>query len=152
MKIALTLILFLLTKLLFAQTTTHQPKSAEKSITIVFTKTWGNCGIKALAIAGDTARIDTCHKKTENSFSAGSTELVKSNNLYSWVMSITTAQWMQMEMEINKINYCDYAIPFDIEVKENGREYKYSLNRISHCYPDTAKYILEALEKYFNNI
>lgn len=152
MKTVVILFLLFSTRLSFGQNSSLQSGIAEKSITITFSNSLGRCSVKAVFIKADTVMIDTCYNNADKIFSSSKTASINTNNLYSRLMNITAAQWQQIEADINKVKTCDFAIPFEVTLTENGRLYKYSLKRISNCYPESGRYILEALENYFINI
>lgn len=122
----------------------------KKSITIVCVGKLDSCGSKAFKIVGDTVLIDTCFDNKKKIFTVDGTTLVKNNNLFSQVIATTELKWQQMENDLDKIDNCDYVIPFEIIICDNNKIVKFSLKRFRNCYPISSKQILERLDSYFD--
>ena len=123
--------------------------SEKKSIIIKCPDSSRPCGYKVFKIIGDTVQIDTCFDNLTNVFTADKTALVTDNPLFSQILTMTSLQWKQMEIDLDNIKKCDYAVPFKIEIAENNRTDTYSLKRFMNCYSNSTKKIMESLDKYF---
>lgn len=146
MKLKIFIGVILISGLTFGQ------KSIQKSITVFCTGRFDSCGTKAIRIIGNTVQIDTCYDNRIKVFKIDKITKIESNTLFPRLISTKVPKWKQMESEINKINNCDYLTPFEVIISENDSIDKFSLNRIQHCYPSSAKQILEGLDNYFNQM
>lgn len=149
MNIKLAILLLIVSAASYSQSGSGNSKESNKSLLVVFVKNYAPCGYKAIQIKDSTVLIDTCYDSEKAVFTIDKTETVSSNILFSRLLNLSASQWKYMEHDINQIRYCDYAMPFKIEVQENNLTRIFSLNRISNCYPSSAKYYLEALDFYF---
>lgn len=149
MKIKLTILLLVISAAAYSQPVSGNSKEHNKSILVVFVKNNAACGYKAIQIKDSTVLIDTCYDPEKAAFTIDKTEAVSSNILFSRLLNLTAPQWKYMENDINQIRNCDYAVPYKIELREKNNTSTFSLNRISNCYPSSAKYYLEALDLYF---
>ncbi len=139
--------------LIFISGLTFGQKKAvyEKSITVI-SPGFGKCGYKAFKIIGNTVQIDTCFDNEKKVFKIDRITELKSNPLFTRLIETKITKWKQMENEINKVNNCDYLGPFEVIISENDIVDKFYLNRMQHCYPSSAKQILEGLDNYFNQM
>jgi len=152
MKQAIAIPLIFLINTFYGQTNSNQVNKTDKSILITCLKSSGTCGYKALKIVKDSVLIDTCYNNKAKNFTTDKLEILSSNILYSTIANTMNSQWMQIESDINKITTCDFAVPYEIFLVENSKTSTFTLKRIMNCYPESAKTIMEGLDKYFEKL
>jgi hypothetical protein len=152
MKIKTGILFLFLSVKLFGQTSPIIGNQSYKSLLVVFIKNNDHCGPKAILIKDSTVLIDTCYNSNKKEFNIDKIEAISGNILFSRLLNLSASQWKYMENDIKLIINCDYAAPYEIELRENGNNEIFLLNRISNCYPSSAKYYLEALDIYFKKL
>jgi len=143
--------LIFFSQLAFGQVSTH--KNVDSRTIMISTYLSGKkCNYKAIKLINDQVQVDTCFNQKENKFTSNKTGLILSLELYSQLKNLSTSKWIQIQTELDNITRCDYAIPYELEIFENGKTLKFSLKRFMNCYPVSAKLIMEELDNYFSKL
>ena len=110
-----------------------------------------DCPNKALRIESKFTFVDTCYNTKTNALSIDKKVSTTKTELYGKLYKFTFADWKQIEDKLNSITNCDMITPLTIIIKQGALIKKYNLARISNCYPESIKEIMESLEKEFND-
>jgi hypothetical protein len=126
-------------------------QNSSRSILIINNASFRDCPNKAMRIESKFTFIDKCYNTKTNTLSIDKKASTLKTELYTKLYKFTFANWKQIEDKLNSVPNCDKVTPLIIIIKQGELIKKYTLARISNCYPESIKEIMESLEKEFND-